>query len=171
MEKIDNYIPLGFEFKYEKRIFIWGIVLSLLYGSFFFRRFYYTWDNLFERVWKNGELVKLGVKEGAVMKDFVELFDNASLGFFIVAVYMVLFVFLHYAYFKQESKSIYLMKRLPNKWELHKRCITIPLIEIGICFIVAFLFLLLCYTVYMVVTPAECIVGNQWKKIWEIWLR
>ncbi len=171
MGKFEKYIPPGFEFKYEKRIFIWGMILSLLYGSFFFRRFYYTWDKLFEKVWKNGQFVRMGIQEGAVMRDFVDLFDKAWIGFFVVAVYMLFFMLLHYAYFKQESKSIYLMKRLPNKWELHKRCITVPLIEIGICFMVAFLFLLLCYTVYMTVTPAECIVGNQWQKLWNVWIR
>lgn len=172
MKKIDfsSYLPLGFEWKYERRLFIGGIILSVLYGSLFFIRLDNAWGQLFELVWKDGKIVRNGVMEGAVMRDFVDLLHNALFGFLIVGLCMAAFVVIHYVHHYQGSKSIYVMKRLPDKWELHRRCVTLPLIGIVICLVTAFLFLLLCYGVYMKVTPPECIVGNQWQKLWSVWL-
>lgn len=165
-----KYAPYGFELKHEIRLFTAGMILSVLYGSLFFVRLHNAWERLFELVWKDGEMVKSGVMEGAVMRDFVDLLYNALFGFLIVAFCMAAFVVIHYVYHYQGSKSIYVMKRLPDKWELHRRCVTLPVIGIVICLVTAFLFLLLCYGVYMKVTPPECIVGNQWQKLWSVWI-
>lgn len=168
---LSKYAPCGFELKHEIRIFTGGMISSILFGCLYFKRLYDTWYELWELVWEDGEMVRKGVRDGAVMRDFVELFyhPNALAGFLIVAFCMAAFMVLHYAYHYQDSKSIYVMRRLPDKWELHRRCAVLPLIGIGISLITAFLFLVLCYGVYMKVTPPECIVGDQWQKIWIAW--
>ncbi len=162
--------PCGFELKYELRLFLWGMVVSILYGNLFFIRLYNTWYELFEQGWEDGKWVTKGVREGAIMRNFPELLDKALFGFLIVAICMMVFIIIHYGFHYQGSKSIYLMKRLPDKWELHRRCITLPLVGIGICLITAFLLLLLYYAVYMIVTPPECIIENQWQKLWTTWM-
>ena len=36
--------------------------------------------------------------------------------------------FVHYRSYYNPVKSIYVMKRLPNRWELHRRCLTFPIL-------------------------------------------
>ena len=80
---------------------------------------------------------------------------------------LVLLAAYHYAYHRQGSKSIYLMRRLPSKLELHRRCLTLPIAGILIALLTAFLLLLIYYAVYMNVTPAECLMPGQWQKLWR----
>ena len=169
--QLERYLPVGYDAKYEIRIFLTGMVLSFLWGCLYFRRLYVSWERLWELEWQNGEMVRTGIIEGAVMRDFRELFfePNSLAGFFMVVICMAAFMMVHYAYHFQESKSIYLMKRLPNRRELYRRCFTLPLVGMGISLISAFVFLLIGYAVYQNVTPPECMVGDQWQKIWSAW--
>lgn len=62
-----------------------------------------------------------------------------------------------YGSFRRGSRSIYLMRRLPDKWELHRRCWGRPLI-----FFVQSLALMACLTafyflIYLVFTPKGCL--------------
>jgi uncharacterized membrane protein YqhA len=91
-------------------------------------------------------------------------------GFLILALCMLALIVYHYAYHYQGSKSIYLMKRLPNRWEMHRRCITLPLLAALICLIAAIAFLLIYFGIYMVFTPKECLTLGQWQKIWSVLL-
>ena len=170
--QLERYLPVGYDAKYEVWIFLTGMVLSFMWGCLYFRRLYVSWERLWELEWKNGEMVRGRIIEGVVMRDFSELFfrPNSLAGFFIVILCMVAFMLMHYVYHFQESKSIYVMRRLPDKKELYRRCFTLPLVGIGGSFISAVLFLLLGYVVYMNVTPPECIAGDQWQKIWGMWM-
>ena len=43
----------------------------------------------------------------------------------------------NYRYFWQGSKSIYVMRRLKSRWEMHKRCWTLPLIGAAVMLLTA----------------------------------
>ncbi len=58
---------------------------------------------------------------------FSDILGNALNGFYICAGAMIGFVIDNYVYFYTDSKSIYTMKRLRRRGELHLRCWAVPL--------------------------------------------
>ena len=63
--------------------------------------------------------------------------------------------------------SIYLMRRLPDRWELHRRCLVFPFAGLVLCVAAAFLTVVLCYACYMIATPEICLTPGQWQKYWR----
>ena len=162
---LSYYAPPGMELNQEKRVFIIGMVMATIF-SFLIFGIEFT-DCLEKLYWKNG--AERTVIPGAMMTNFVELFGESVLGFKIVAALMIAAAVMHYAYHTLESKSIYTMRRLPSVWELHRRCLTLPMCGVIISMVTAFVILLICYGFYVGLTPEECVLPGQWQKIWK-WL-
>lgn len=85
---------------------------------------------------------------------------------YLVAIGLVLLAVKNYTSFWQGSKSIYFMRRLPDKWELHRRCLRLPLLGLLACAVLMFLLILLCYVLYMHTIPEANLPPNQWSKLW-----
>ncbi len=58
--------------------------------------------------------------------EFPECLGVALYGFGIVAAGLVVLAAWHYAFFYRGARSDYLMRRLPDRWELHLRCLAVP---------------------------------------------
>lgn len=86
---------------------------------------------------------------------FYGLIENGFRLFPLVWLVMALEVISAYGYHRMGSMSIYLMRRLPDRWELHRRCWTLPvLITLGSLASMG-LIALVCYGIYRGFTPAE----------------
>lgn len=92
----------------------------------------------------------------AVLSPFLLLIPGAV----VLAVY-------NYAKLWQGAKSIYLMGRLPDRWELHRRCLTLPLGWLLSAVLLPALTLLVYYGIYYLITPAACLRPNQLAKLLE----
>ena len=103
------------------------------------------------------------------MKDFHVLMAFAPIGFAILGIHTALQAVFHYRYHSQGSKSIYLMKHLPDRMELHRRCLTLPVAGLVICGLTAFLTIVLCYGIYVYFTPKECLSPHQWEMFWRFY--
>lgn len=101
------------------------------------------------------------------MPDFVEVFQRFPIGFAILAVCMLGFVIYHYVYHYRGSKSIYLMRRLPNRFELHRRAWSYPLCVIVVCVLCVIMLFWLYFGLYLLVTPDECLVPGQLYRLWN----
>ena len=102
------------------------------------------------------------------MVDFIDLVEYAFLGFFLAITLALAFGLYHYAFHHQGSKSIYLMRRLPNGFELHRRCWTVPVaaaLIIAAAMVLTFLFY---FAIYLLATPEGCLAPHQWQKIWSV---
>ena len=111
---------------------------------------------------------ELILNESKTMPDFVLLIANRFRPFPTIALMIFTFTAAnHYIHHKVESNSLYLMKRLPTKLELHKRCLVMPLMYTLMLSIIAFILLLIFYTIYMKFTPSACLAPNQWEKLWR----
>ena len=164
--KIDlsRHAPPGMELKEEKTLLTVGMSLSMIFSAFYFGSRYS--NALSELYWRNGTIRTL--KDGAIMIDFVEILGEGLLGFLIVSALMIAAAVMHYVYHFYESKSIYTMRRLPSRWELHRRCLTLPAVGLVISAITAMIFLVVCYAIYMNMTPDVCLTPGQWQKIWSV---
>lgn len=94
---------------------------------------------------------------GAVIHPFASLIQG-SLNFFpLFWLFMLWEVIDCYLYHRRETMSIYLMRRLPDRWELHRRCWGRPLIYTAGSVALMGVILLFYFVVYLVFTPAECL--------------
>lgn len=96
----------------------------------------------------------------AAMPSFRQLLAGSLTGFYAFLAILPLWALFHYLLHFRESKSIYLMRRLPQKSELAKRCLSAPAAAAVIALITALLSVLLCFIAYCLLTPAPALPEN-----------
>lgn len=162
-DKILNYFPVGADTRQELRWMLGGYIVGLGFACLsFLTRFIHARGELYE--WQHREQVLI---PGAQMKDFVEVLGPSLWGFWVVIFALAALAAFHYLSHWQPSKSIYIMRRLPDKWELHRRCLTAPVLGVMVSLALAFLALVIFYWIYMYATPEVCLPPDQWAKIWR----
>ena len=161
-DKLSKYAPPGYDFSLDKKFFCIGIGLATVFSFSYLIRFAKAKNFIYVY-----HLGKKTLISGAVMADFIDIFKGSLWGYFILAFCMLLLIALRYAYYYQHSKSIYLMKRLPDRFELHRRCLIVPITAALLCIVAAFLIFLLYFGHYMLFTPDACLTPGQWAKIWR----
>ncbi len=149
-----NCVPPGFPFSSELTYFTVGILCATLYSLRFVLDYWNARHALFRQNPLTGEWV---LEEGARIAPFSEILGSALTGFLILACGLLVFVVLHYQSHFHGSRSIYLMRRLPDRWELHRRCLVGPVLGILCCVVTAGILLLLYFAVYRFATPQECL--------------
>ena len=159
---LERSLPVGLDYRQELKWLTYGGVASVLNSLGFLIRYSQHYQSLFLQVGASKVL-----DTSAIMPDFLQVLGGGLIGFLILALCMAAVIINHYAYHYQGSKSIYLMQRLPNRWELHRRCITLPLLAVIVCLCAALLLLLAYFAVYMTVTPPACLAPGQWQQIWN----
>lgn len=157
---VADHIPPGIRLQNEILWILFGWGCSAVFS---FLRFYTALCrnmNMLEQ-WDGSGMVK------QKMPDLADLLFGSMAGFWVVVACMGALAAYHYYYHYNGSKSIYLMRRLKNPLELHKRCLTLPVLAAGITFAIAFLLLCAYYGCYMSAVPAEYLTPGQWEKIWR----
>lgn len=149
---LEKYAPLGFNVEKEVKAFLVEMVLVTMQTLFFFPRYMYALDELYTR--RAGKRVLI---EGAVIQDFDTLIEGLFTISVIVAVLTLVQAALFYAYHSQGSKMLYLMKRLPDKWELCRRCLTLPIAGAVIVAVWALVLRMLYFSIYIIFTPSQCL--------------
>lgn len=87
------------------------------------------------------------------MLPFWDIAKDSYYGFLIIALGLIWLAWYHYRYHYQKSKSIYLMKRLPAKNELRKRCLALPVAGAIVAAVTALLLTAIYYISYITMTP------------------
>ena len=152
---LSRYAPAGFPIHQEIRIFLITLGVSTLYSFGFLKRYLEARAELFETTVTGEKILLISAK----MPRMTSLIHDAFLGFILIGILAAAGIFYHYLFHKQGSKSIYLMKRLPNRLELHKRCIALPVLGMAVSLIAALLLFLLYYGIYQIFTPSMCLPG------------
>ena len=93
---------------------------------------------------------------------FSEIFGRGLFGFWIVSVCLILLPLFHCLWHWQGSKSIYLMRRLPQRAELLRRCLAGPAMLLALTLLAAALTALFCMLLYQTHTPAGCLPEEPW---------
>jgi len=167
--------PPGMYWERELKWLRGGMIASVsLTFIAFLVRCLITVGNLYESKWVprgDGSFVKtgFGLKYGAMMPPVTEVLDGNRTGFVLVAVVLVAFAVNHYRYYRQESMSVYLMKRLPDRWEYHRRNLALPVTSLVVLLVTMVLLELVCFGVYLLMTPAGCLPKGQWTVFW-MWM-
>ncbi len=159
--KIRKFIPVGIKSENEAWIFLSLISVGTARALLFFYNYKIQYNNLFEFVY--GEKI---LRPTTRIADFYEIINGCFDGFIVAFFAFICLTIYHYAYHYKDSKSIYTMKRLPRRSELHIRCLTVPLAGIIFCLILASCLLLIFYNFYITKTPPECLYPDQWERLW-----
>jgi hypothetical protein len=162
LRSLERHVPPGVSLVQELGWLAVGGGSGLLYSLRFLGDYLMAYQSLF--VWEGTRRI---LDTSKVMPDFVEVLGNSLNGFLLLALCMLPLLIYHYTYHYQGSKSIYLMKRLPSRWELPRRCITLPLLGVTASLVAALLLLLLYFAVYLAFTPRACLSPGQWQKLWS----
>lgn len=155
--------PPGIDPWQEIGTFLLAQMLSLFFSFQFFGRYQSARAQLYHTV--DGKRFLL---EGAKIADFGEILGLSLYGFGLTAVAMLGFIVYHYAYYRQGSMSIYLMKRLPNPTERHRRAWTLPILAMAASMAVALAVLLIYFAIYLLATPKACLPDEIWRQLWRI---
>lgn len=151
---LDQSVPLGISGQKEFTYICAASIANILYSSNYFA-FLYNY---------NYELLYLN---DPIMTDFVELIKFPLYGFYVLFFAMIILAVYHYRYHFQGSKSIYLMRRLPDQKDLKRRCLRLPFATILMNLFIGFMLICLYYMLYMLLTPEESLQPNQWQKLWN----
>ena len=109
------------------------------------------------------------LRTGAVMEDFANLLPGCRWGPAVVAVAMVILAVLYWmGHYQGGSRSIYLMRRLPDRWELWRRCLTLPLLGLAASAAAAIAMTLLSFWIYRMMTPETCLPPDQWDSLLRV---
>ena len=163
-EKWERYAPPGADVKKHLSRFSGLILLSGFYALIcFLLRYLTARRNLY--YYTGGQHI---LRPDAVMPDFAEMTVHMFLFHIILFIFLLGRIAGNYASFYRGSKSIYLMKRLPDPMERHRRCLALPLAGTAVIALTALIVLLICYMVYLLFTPAQCLTPGQWQKLWSV---
>ena len=157
--------PPGANILIHTNYYIAGLGCSGLWSLGFMLRFTDEYDRLL-RITSSRRYVT----GDYMMPEFEELLSGSMNGIFVIVLLLLVSVVMNYASFQQGSKSIYLMRRLPSRWELHRRCILLPALGIAGSLVVRTILLSIYFAVYMLVTPDRCLPPDQWQKFWSVLL-
>ena len=102
---------------------------------------------------------------GRTVPPFPRLFHPTLWVVPVAAALALLDALKHYLGYFQGSRSIYLMRRLPQRWELARRCLVFPLAGLSASLTAYALTALFCLIWYWVQTPAGCLPPDIWAGI------
>lgn len=150
---METYAPPGIDITKEKMGWIFCMVASTCWCMNFLLRYWDYYTRLYEM--SGGRKVLIA---NAKMPNFEYLTKDLFEVFGLVILFCVLTVVYHYYYHYQGSKMMYLMRRLPNRWEVHVRCFTLPVIASVISIVYMVVLRMLFYSIYLFCTPAQCLI-------------
>lgn len=160
--KLKSCLPPGTELKSELIVCLalWAIVVGI--SMSFLSEYREAYEELY---WGSGSSRTL--MSGARMADLDTLLAGKFIGIYVLFAGCVVLTVLHYMSFYKDSRSIYVMKRLESPFELHKRCLVLPLI----CLLAGILLTLFTMWIYLMIyynfTPKECLPSEIHFIIWR----
>lgn len=154
MTMLNDYIPPGIELKRELKYIAVGLVGAMLYSFSFFFAYISARNDLYYYDYRTEEYI---LNTNAVITEFETLLAGRFAGFAVFILFLFLMGIYHYVYHYQGSKSIWLMKRLPNRMELHRRCLLLPLFAAIASIAIMGMLFLIYYGVYIMCTPEMCL--------------
>lgn len=156
--KWKDCIPVGRDIAQDLRLYAVGLCLALLRSFGYFAWLSNAYQNLVQG-WAD------------TMMPFANVLGMSLGGFVFLASACLLYIPIYYQMHYGKAHSVYVMRRLPDRFSLHRRCLALPLV-LALCTIaVAGVLLMMYYVVYCCVTPPEYLIDGQFALLWESWIQ
>ncbi len=150
-------LPPGFPQQQERGLFILALVLAEGFSLGCLLRFWDARQSCYAR-WGS----RLILRSDAMMPPFFELVGGAMTGFVAAAVCMAALALWHWHYYYEGSRSIDLMRRLPQRGLLLRQVLTAPLVLAAVVLLAGLATLALYALIYRVFSPPLCIPPRPW---------
>lgn len=149
---LEKHAPLGIDVSTHTAFYLFGVVIATLHSLLFLLAYGNTVNALY-----NYHAGKKVLIEGAIIVDFNTLTEGVFTTGISLCIVTLLVVIYYYLYHYQGSKMMYLMRRLPDKTEVIRRCWTLPIT--GSVLMAAWMFVLrmIYYAIYILCTPSQCL--------------
>lgn len=144
--------PPGYEYEWERNgaVLLFGIGAAL--SLRFFGSLYRTVEALYEYTDRRRVL-----RADAVAVPFGQLVADHWALYVPLLLFLIAMMGYHYIYFYRGTRSIYLMRRLPERGVVAKCCTAGPLFGLGVAAVSLALLYLLYYGIYLLAVPGECL--------------
>lgn len=164
-ERMERLSPPGYDWKGERKSFLLLVSFAVLFSLFYLGSLSDEISALYVRH-PSGSRV---LREGHMCENFADTVDGWFRVFPLVSLVMLLSSALRYGSFFFGSKSIYTMRRLPDRWDLPRRTLVLPLGYAAAAMLLALLLLLLYYLIYCCSVPEGHMTPGQWELLMD-WL-
>lgn len=143
-----RFLPLGISLERANFLFGAGILIGVAGHLFFFGRYSLQLNAI--KSGTKGIILDSTLK----MPDFWKLEEHAYIGYIIgILLVFILQAYWNYEYYNKETKSVYVMKRLPDRKEYARTIWVSPAIEAAFIFMVMIAQTLLDIGIYILGTP------------------
>ena len=150
---LEAHTPLGFPGKNEVQLYVALLTVSLIANVC---RFVSIFDGYIANLYKTADrtVLKSPDDPSAYMPPFAD-FVEGHWSYAVLLIMLALFLIIyHYRYHHMNgSMSIYLMRRLPDKKDLFRRCAVLPIVMMGITFLAYAVLTGIYYFAYITLTP------------------
>ena len=155
MKKLDwdRLVPLGVDGANVRDRMALGLGAAAVCSLSFLGHFSRAVNDLYQ--YRGG--VRYQLIDGAKIVPFRDLLHGVFWACGVMALIMMFVAVGFYSYHDQDSKSLYTMKRLPNRMELWRRVLAMPLLGAASCGIPAAVLTGVYYVIYLLCTPAGCL--------------
>ena len=143
-----RFMPLGINLEKADALFGVCIFIGVAEHLLFFGRY------LMEMSVINSSIKGITIDSGVKMPYFWALQEHSYYGY-IIGILMVLFIqaYWNYSYYNKETKSVYVMKRLPDKKEYLRTICAVPVMEALCLVMIMFVHTAIDFCLYAVATP------------------
>ncbi len=163
-DRLTRLFPAGLDVRRELRAAGCLLAAGVMYSVVtFLYRYGRAYDALFEQTYVSGAARVL--RSGAVMVGLGELVPGGLIVLHTLPFFALGLGAFHLFYHRQGSRSIYLMRRLPQRGELTRRVWAFPLVLVFVWLLTLTLLATLHYLYYTVRTPAPCIPAGQLREL------
>ena len=163
-DKLARLTPPGIRWQTELKLWAWLAGAAAVYSFAFFFELAEEISRLYHTPYPGAARQ---LREGWMMPYFAELAQGRFRLFPLVLLAMLLTAAGNYLSFFRGSKSIYLMRRLPQRGETARRCLGLPLLLAGATLLLAGLLLLMDYLIYTLAVPSACLAPGQWDMVMD----
>jgi len=150
-----KFLPPGYVYTEERNMAGCLLGLAMVLSLQFFARLQVAVEELYYIDRIRGRILRPGVTAAP----FLELVRGYAGLFLPLYLFLVGMMIYHYFYYYRETKSIYLMRRLPQRSVLWKSCVQIPLLGMGAGAVAMLVLFLLYYGGYLLLMPTEAMPG------------
>lgn len=152
-----RHLPPGWDWENLKANLCWGHVFSAMTMLSFLPDYFRARETLYIFTQQPGGTVIRELVPSRTIAPFLSLLQGWPLtGMWIFSLLMLFQVWRYYQSFSQGAMSIYTMRRLPDRWELHRRCWTQPLLSVLAEALLFAVLTGLCWLLWWFATPAPC---------------
>lgn len=153
-----RHLPPGRDWENLRSWLVLGHGASVLTLILFLSRYFDSVDSLYSYVQQlDGTMIRQLIP-GRTVAPFWELIKGTPLSGAEIYIFLMFHLaFLNYRCHTVGSMSVYLMRRLPDRWEYHRRCWTVPVLASIVEIVIFAVGVFLCWLLYRFATPAGCL--------------